>query len=154
MVEEETIESAVPRQPVDSTVKVERRKDGITFWIPAVGVWKGSKGLMFCSVLWNGFIFFLVGSMILGSGEVEPNGGDESVPLPGNLLAFLLMIFFAGIGIAMFLLALHMGRRKAVIATANDRLYIVSQSIFGKKTRQWSWDRISRIRCGRAGWGK
>lgn len=136
----------VPSQPEDSVATIERRPFGITIDIPAVGIWKGSRGLMFFAVLWNGFMCVFITVAILGmTGAVEVEGDDPPWFLP------LLLIPFVAVGIGTLLTAINMGQRTATIATADDLVMIVRNTIFGKKKQEWRADQIMEICVGSSG---
>ncbi|MBP89455.1 MAG: hypothetical protein CMJ64_22555 [Planctomycetaceae bacterium] len=135
-----------PSQPADSIATIERRPYGITIDIPPAGIWKGSRGLTFFAVIWNGFLSIFITVIVLsmtGAIEVE---GDK----PGWLM-LLFMIPFLAVGVGVALAAINMGRRHATIATADDLVMVVRHSIFGKKTHEWSADKIDEIKVGPSG---
>jgi hypothetical protein len=138
--------SVVPDQPINSKAIIERRPFGMTIEIPPAGVWKGSHGLMFMAVLWNGFVSFAVMMAVLVMAGVLEGEGDAEPWVMG-----LALVPFVAVGIWMLLTAINMGRRHASIATADDMIMIVHHSIFGKTTREWKADEIDEIRCGHSG---
>jgi len=118
----------VPQRPAGSSVQFEQRGAGIRLIVPPRGIWKGSLGMFFFSLLWNGFmavftvIFFLPGT----KKEV-------------SLGMFLLIIGgFWLVGIGMLLGAVSMGRRRAELKVDANRLSIRTEGVFGAKQRVWS----------------
>lgn len=76
--------------------------------------------------------------------------------IPGKVdgspfIAVLVMSFFELIGIVMLVASIHMGTRTSTIATSYGMLFISTTSIFGKKTRQWEREGISRIEIAPSG---
>jgi hypothetical protein len=51
----------------------------------------------------------------------------------------------------MMLAAVNSGKRRTAIAVAGDGLLIISDSIFGRKRREWLASQIDQIRCGDSG---
>ena len=136
----------VPPQPADSVATIERRPYGITIDIPPVGIWKGSRGLMFFAILWNGIVGMALVMMTLSmTGAIEMEGDKP------DLFMLLFMIPFVAVGVGVTLAAVNMGRRHATIATADNLVMIVRHSLFGKTTKEWSADAISEICMGNSG---
>jgi hypothetical protein len=134
-----------PHQPTNSDATIERRDDGITIHVPPSGLWKGSKGLFAFAILWNGFISIFVVLVILSLIGVLPRDVDSSP------WAALFLVPFLAVGVGLLLVAINMGRRFAIIATAGSRVMIVRQTIFGSQRREWSADQIDEIVCGPSG---
>lgn len=127
----------IPAQPAASRTIVERYREGPTFTVPPAGIWKGSKGLFFFSIIWLGMSMGIAGTMTVAS----LRGGsvfDALVPA-----AFLLV--FSGIGVAMLLGSINMGRRKAILDVARTEFIVSRQSIFGIKQHQWSREDLKSI---------
>lgn len=136
----------VPPQPADGVATIERRPHGVTINIPPVGVWKGSRGLIFFSLIWNGLLSVFVTVAILGMAgvlEVEADGPLWLMPV--------FLIPFVAVGVGTMLAAINMGRRHATIATADELVMLVRHSIFGKKTHEWSAEQIEEIKVGPSG---
>ncbi|MEZ6110957.1 MAG: hypothetical protein R3C99_08075 [Pirellulaceae bacterium] len=133
-------------RPDDTTVVIDRRPDGITIDMPPVGVWKGSKGLMAFSIIWNVFIGLFVAFAVaaaFGAVEAEEKGPPWVIPLA--------LTPFVAVGVGMLLSSINSGRRRAMIATVGDAVLFVQTSIFGKKTREWQRQQLDEIRCGPSG---
>jgi hypothetical protein len=136
----------MPTQPLDSDVAIERREDGLTIRVPPVGIWRGSKGLLFFSVLWMGFVaVFAIVILLTIFGAIE---GDADTN-PWLMLLFL--IPFAAVGVATLVIAINIGRRHADIATADGSLLVVHHSIFRKQVRQWTVEQLEKICVGPSG---
>ncbi|MEK6247065.1 MAG: hypothetical protein N2C12_02730, partial [Planctomycetales bacterium] len=130
-----------PVQPAGSDASVERRKGGVTITIPPAGLWKGSRGLFFFSLVWNGFLILFVGAFLFSVAR-----GDDS---DWNILLFL--IPFIAVGVGVMLIAVNMGRRRAIIATSGENILVVRESIFGKSSREWRSSQIQQICSGPSG---
>jgi hypothetical protein len=147
---EVTAPQEVPPQPTGSDIRLDQRPDGLTLTVPARGFWKGSAGLGCFSVAWLAFCAVFVVAALQGGVTVN----SRSLPL-GALLAFAL---FPAVGLAMFIAALTMARRKAIIdviggadAAHPATLLVTHGSVFGNKQHQWPADQLQAIRVGPSG---
>ena len=100
-------EPEIPR-PARLTVKILELPEGFAVDAPPAGLVRGSHGLFIFAILWLAMCAFIFGIAFA-------NGGI-SVPAPIVVFA----VFFIGIGVAMLLFAIHLGRRRVLIA-ANAR---------------------------------
>ena len=70
-------------------------------------------------------------------------------------LAEIRVVFGTGLVVAqrvgILLAAINMGRRRSNLATAGDRLFVVRESIFGRKTHEWKAADLEEIRRGASG---
>lgn len=132
----------VPPQPGESDISVERRPDGITLRVPPTGLRKGSHGLFGFGILWLAFVVVIFAFIFLGGFK-----GQQAVPW--SALAFMGLFVLPGVG--MFVAGINMGRRRAAIVTMKDRLFVVRESIFGKKQQEWTAGEILEIVCGKSG---
>lgn len=132
-------------QPAGSKIILEQSADGVTLTVPPAGIWRGSKGGFFFSLLWCGFMTVFT-SIIVGAAFGDVKGRE-------NLLVFFIVIpVFWGIGIAMMLGAINMGKRRAVLAVVgNNTLLAMQTGIFGGKRQEWQRDQIADIRPGPSG---
>ena len=64
---------------------------------------------------------------------------------------YLIIVGFWGIGIAMLVAAINMGKRHAVIDMIHDTLLITRKNLFGVKQHEWRRSDIESIRCGASG---
>ena len=136
----------LPTKPPDSDATIDRHDYGITIRIPPTGIWKGSRGLLAFALVWNlALVFILTMITLMGLGVVQ-NDGD-----PVNGWTFLFLSPFIAVGIAVLLVSINMGRRRAAVATADKRLIVVHESIFGKQVRQWTAEQIAEICVGFSG---
>jgi hypothetical protein len=132
----------IVKQPVASDIQVERRAGGTTYRVPPAGLLKGSKGLFLFAVIWNVAIGVFVAICVAST---------IKEPITPHLAAVLFMIPFIAIGVITMLAAINMGRRKTVIVTAGDELLVISEGIFGKKTRRWHASELSHVHVGPSG---
>lgn len=130
------------QRPANSRVELEERGAGFRLAIPPAGLWKGSKGLFFFSLLWCGFMCVFTGisihSLFTGSGGVP--------------VAFWIFIpVFWLIGLSLMLGAVNMGRRSAELAVDSGRLRVETKGIFGVKVREWSRVELAAVRADASG---
>src|SRR6266850_7930981 len=61
--------------PADSQITIERFPDGLTIQIPPAGLWRGTQGLFFFALIWNGcmalFTLFVLGALFGGNGNKD-----------------------------------------------------------------------------------
>lgn len=142
----------IPPQPDTSTIMVKEHAAGVSYYLPPRGVWKGSRGLMFFAVLWNGFITVFI-AITLISGK-QPTYESSGQPVPWYIVA-LLMGLFVAIGAALLLGALHAGKRRAILdisrTPVGPALLIARESIFGKKTTDLPPGHVTAIDVGPSG---
>ncbi len=131
-----------PELPAGSSVQLEERGAGIRLVVPPAGIWKGSKGLFFFSLLWCAFMALFTGlSFSLSSRS------SGSLPVP-------FLIFIPGfwlIGFALLAGAVNQGRRRAELTADSATLRIESHGIFGSKQREWRRDELAAIRADASG---
>lgn len=125
-------------QPEDSTALLQEHANGITISFPAAGVWKGSKGLFFFSVIWCGFVGAITTVLVFAD-------GSEELPV------FLFLSLFWLVGIGMLLGALNMGRRQSVLAVLDGDLAVIRKGIFGTRRIKLRRDELAAIRPGPSG---
>lgn len=132
----------IVKRPAASDIQVESRPEGTTYRVPAAGLLKGSKGLFLFAVVWNVFIsvFFL--------GFAAALIKEPKMP---HLLGVLFAVPFVAVGVGTMLASINMGRRKTAIVTAGSEVLVVSEGIFGKKTRRWHADQLSSVHVGPSG---
>lgn len=132
-------------QPAGSRVDHQQLDDGCIFTIPAPGIWKGSKGLFFFSLLWCGFMVLFTGGV---AGAFA--GGNP----PKDEAAWIFPLFIAGfwaIGIGMMVTAINMGRRQAAIAVTNGTMKSIVSGMFGTTRKEWSLSELQTARMGTSG---
>lgn len=128
--------------PRDSDILIEQRTDGATYRVPPAGFAKGSKGLFTFAIFWNVIVLALVTFV----GFAMANDLDGSIAFFG-----LLLVPFVAIGIGVALAAANMARRKTAIVTAGREVFVISEGIFGKKTRTWHADDLDFVCAGPSG---
>jgi hypothetical protein len=129
----------IPDQPAGSKVLVEQQPQSIVLTVPPAGLWRGSKGLFAFALFWLGFMVVFT-TMVL---FIRPGDG---------LLIFIAFItLFWGVGIALLLAAINMGRRKAVLAVVDGTLMIYQTGLFRAKRHEWPKDKVEAIRTGPSG---
>ncbi len=134
-----------PVQPMDSDATLERRPDGITIHFPPTGIWKGSKGLLFFSVVWNGFLAVMLIILIYSAiGSPPPQG---AVPW----FVFLFFIPFLAIGVYMTLKAVTMGRSLVSIGTTGSTMIMMRKTPFRDTVKRWRAEDLEEIRVGPSG---
>jgi hypothetical protein len=133
-------------QPASSKVMCERAADGVTLSVPPAGLWRGSKGLFLLSVFWLGISLAASG----GLGGAAVGGGLKGMGW-GAVFPLGLCTLFLGIGIAMLLAAINMGRQRAVLAVVGGSLMVLQTGIFGSKRGEWDRDQVADIRTGPSG---
>jgi len=127
-------------QPAGSKIAVDKFDGGLTIQVPPAGVWKGSSGMFFFALIWNGFMTVFTSGVVCGGLNAE-NKPDETA-----LWLFPLVIsLFWAVGIGMLLGSLNMGRRSAMFAVAAGNLLVMQKGIFGTKRREWPVDSITNI---------
>lgn len=145
-IEDEEDSDGLPTRPADSRIEIERFPDGLTIRVPPAGIRKGSSGLFFFSLLWNGFMTVFSVFCVLGLVQGKANDFD------GNewILGLFLGVFWF-VGIAMLLGAINMGRRQAALAVTGGQLMVLQTGLFGKKQRDWPAGEVKEIRAGPSG---
>jgi hypothetical protein len=133
-------------QPEDSPIDIDRFPDGVTIRVPPAGIRKGSSGLFFFSLLWNGFMtmFTVCTGYAMLSGQAQDAEGNEWI------FAAVISLFWL-VGIGMLVGAINMGRRQAALAVTGGRLLAMQTGLFGKKQREWPASEIKLIAAGPSG---
>lgn len=135
-------DEGAPVQPASSTALIERSAEGFTITLPALGFFKGSKGLGLFSIVWMAFCSVF---LVVAVSSVPAGGFLDALPFVGFSLMFM------SVGVVMFFIALRMGRRRAVIDAAGEDLVITRQSIGEPKTQSWHRSEIARVAAGPSG---
>jgi hypothetical protein len=131
----------VIEQPGSSRARIEQTPEALTIVLPAVGVWKGSKGMITFSLVWCVFMAVFSGFTLFAARN------SKMIALP--FLLFILL--FWAIGLAMFLGAVNMGRRRALLMVTRGEFRIAQESLFGKKAWAWARDQVAAVRADRSG---
>lgn len=133
--------------PAGSQIAIERFADGLTIQIPPGGLWRGTKGLFFFAVIWNGFLLFLTPCLV---GAVLGNEGQKNADQAVWILPLILSIFWL-VGIGILVGSINMAYRKAAIAVTGGTLMVIQTGIFGSKQRDWESGDVGAIRAGPSG---
>jgi hypothetical protein len=133
-------------QPAGSKIAVDKFEGGLTLQVPPAGLWKGTSGLFFFAVIWNGFMTVFTSAVVCAGVQAENMPDDSSL----WILPLFLSIFWA-VGIGLMLGALNMGRRSAMFAVAGGNLLVMQKGIFGTKRREWLVDDVIGIDTGTSG---
>ena len=132
----------VPEKPAGSSIQCHEVNDSTVFEIPAMGVWKGLKGLAFFACFWNGFMVLFTTVSVFGMA----NGPGEGV----IVFSIFIAVFWA-IGIGLALAAINMGRRSTMIGIVGEGLFVKTKSIFGEKKQQVEFANLASIESGPSG---
>ncbi|MEQ1828921.1 MAG: hypothetical protein ABL921_23365 [Pirellula sp.] len=139
-------ELTVPLElPEGSRLQISRRDDGITIESPALGIFKGSKGLAGIALMWNGFMAMMIIFMV-ATWFNNPKGIEG----PVYPIAIVIAVFLA-IGIGLAVTSINMGRRTVAIATSDGTMFASTKSIFGTNVRNWEHGEIQKIVVGPSG---
>jgi hypothetical protein len=139
VVEREAVVPEMDREvpkPADTDITCLTEPHGLAIEVPAKGLWKGSHGLFFFSLLWNGFMVVFTIGMVKG----HP-------PLP----ACLFVAAFWAIGLGLMAGSIAMAKRKVLIAVVNDVLAYRVIGAFKQSERRVGFDDIDAIRVGPSG---
>ncbi len=142
--QDEELDEIVYEKPVDTNIQVHDRQGQLAYEVPPAGVWKGSKGLFFFSLLWFGIVGAITVGMV--AGFISDQSGFWEVV---GALAFMAIFWLAG-GV-MLVAALNMGTRSVMIGVLDDQLFIQRTSMFGKKWLEYRRDDIADIVVGPSG---
>lgn len=135
-------------KPTDTHVLLARQPDGITIEVPPSGWLRGSKGIGFFALLWNGFILLFTAVLIFvflapGSGST---GADP-------LWFLLFLVPFAGVGIGVGAYAAHLGKSRSslvVVGTGPESVLAFHRISPVRKPLELTWPttELSHIRVG------
>ena len=129
-------------KPTYTDVRLELHESGLTFTIPPVGIRKGSKGILTFSLSWNLFIALFTGLWLY----------DYKNTQGWNVYVIISFALLWGLGIATLIVAINIGKRRAIIDVIGETLLITHQSIFKIKQQEVHRDNIESIRleyCGK-----
>lgn len=129
-------------KPAGSDATLESRDGEMTIRIPPAGLWRGSKGLFFFSILWNGFMTVFTFALVFADGESVD--GDIRV-------VYVVIPLFWLIGLGILAAAVNMGRRRAILDVIGDTLLISRAGPFGSKLTELRGDQIESIQVGTSG---
>ncbi len=130
------VEDVEVPMPAGTDITLRRERNGLAISVPPRGLWKGSQGLFFFSLFWNGFMVVFTLAMLQGK-----------APLP----ACLFLLLFWAIGLGLLFGSIQMARRRVLLAVVNDVLACRSMGPFGTKERRLQLAEIETIRVGPSG---
>eukprot|EP00752_Nemacystus_decipiens_P016155 g14448.t1 len=139
--------------PVDppkvTNIILLREPDGLTINIPPKGIMRGSKGLAFFAVLWNGFILFMLG--LTAFAMLTPDNPNTSGPDSPWVLLMFLPFIAVGVGLAAF--CLHAGKSRVslvVIGSGENAVlaYIRNSPVLKTREKNWLASDLSHICIG------
>ena len=129
-------------QPCDSGVIKEANGEVLRLTLPPRGVWRAAKSLLIFGIFWCSFMLLFS----VGSGFGRKFEAGSSVWL---IVAFLAL--FWAIGLALILVAVNMGRRRAMLLASPRELRIAQTGLFGAKRFLWRADAIKMVQVGPSG---
>lgn len=132
---EDAADIVVPK-PEGTDIAVETYAHGFAISVPPKGLRKGSQGLFGFSLFWNGFMAVFTVLMFKGKAPLS---------------AYLFTVIFWGIGILMMCIAIHMAKRKVMIAVVNNVLACRVIGPFKTSEQKIQVDMISAVRVGPSG---
>lgn len=123
-------------QPDNSDIEMEKAADGgVTFEVPPAGLWRGSHGLFFFSLLWNGFMAVFTSVALFAKMWQQKDAW----------IVLLFLLGFWAVGLSFLLATVNMGRRRAVLAVVGDELLALQTSILGARKQRWHRDKLIDI---------
>lgn len=125
----------IPKPP-GTDILLLMQPHGLAISVPPRGLRKGSAGLFFFSLMWNGFMTVMTVATI-----------RSHPPVP----IYLFMVSFWAIGLGLLAGAIHMGKRKILIAVVNDVLACRTISPFRTSERKVALTDITAIQVGPSG---
>jgi len=134
-----TTDTIVPK-PSGSAITLNDLPEGFALVVPPAGLFKGSKGLFFFSLLWNGFMVFFTAVAFFA---------ESSKQMPWQI--FLFIAGFWAIGIGLLLGAVNMGRRQTIIAVVGGTLGTRRTGLFGTKETKFRLEDIATVKMGPSG---
>ncbi len=133
-------------QPADSRILVTELPNGWTFEVPPAGLRKGSAGLFAFSCIWLGIIMLITGIAVTAIFQPQPQAANDG---RGFMLLFLIPFWL--VGIALLLLAIHLGRRQANLVVADSRVLISQTGLLRTTCRSWEPGELSSVQIGSSG---
>lgn len=133
----------VPDQPAQSAAAVVRTNEGLVIELPALGFFRGSKGLGCFSLVWLTIV------AAFGAGAFVMLFTDQ--PGAPKLLFAGVTILFGAIGLWLFRSSLRSGRRRAIIEVTGEALTIATQSLGAPLSYSWRRSELHRVVAGPSG---
>lgn len=132
-------------QPPGSDARVEDDGNRLTITIPPRGLFRGAGCFLFgWSALWNLFVILFTVFFVPAAfrGEVRIEGKDQAAS-PWMIILFLVPFWLIGTG-ALFGV-LYVGRRRAVLAVADDLLTITIITLIRTQNYEWHRNDVRRV---------
>jgi len=138
-------------QPLKSRTILDQRDDGITLTIPPTGLLRGSKGMFFFAIMWNGINALITGTVIYAM--IFPNGPVKSSGNGSPLIMLAITSIFWAIGIGIMLASIHMGRKHAILDVIGQGesaviLLTARSPICKPRQREWPVSDLTHICVG------
>jgi len=131
----------VPDAPEGMRVEMLQVADGVGFSVPAQGIWKGNHGLFLFGIVFGLFPVVFFGVILKAEG-----GFSLELLFPAAILSVFLLI-----GGGMAFAGLVLGTRKTMIAFRGERLRVETESILGRKNREWRKGEIASLEVAPTG---
>ncbi|MEM1098084.1 MAG: hypothetical protein AAGH92_04780 [Planctomycetota bacterium] len=139
----------IPDQPDASNIVAEPTASGIAYRVPARGIRKGSRGMWFFALFWNGITWTMVIAFALGN--VEMDSGD--VPPWYVAVPFLGVFVLSGVAVAYY--AIRMGTRSVLFDITGSadraRLLLEERHAFGQTHVELTQRDLTAIRVAPSG---
>ncbi len=149
LVHGEELAEVAHEQPLDSDIVVREEDGTLAFHVPPAGIWKGSHGLCFFSLIW--LLFMTAFSPAFLFADRNGNAGPAAGIDWESVFAFGFVLLFWVVGISMLVAAINLGKRSLMIGVMDDMLFIERKSIFGKRWIQYPIDQLDAIEVGESG---
>jgi hypothetical protein len=133
-------------RPAGTDIVLKTDPGRLSILVPAAGLRKGSKGLFFFAIVWNGILAAIAAIAAAAAGS-----GSGKADAPPVLFMGLFFLVFAGIGVGVMLLAVAMGTRRVMIGLVGDLLAIRTTSAFGTREVRVRRGDIRAVRVGSSG---
>jgi len=130
-------------RPAGASGTLTETEDGISISLPALGYFKGTKGLGMFAIVWMAFIA-VFSFVFVGAFTRSRFGGTE-------IFALLMLAVFWAAGLGMVFCAVRSGRRRGVIDVVGRDLLITRQSVGKPVAESWAGEEIDRVVVGPSG---
>jgi len=136
-------EAEVLQPPAGTKVRMEQWPGGVRLTVPPLGLFKGTKGFFFFSLVWLGFISIFTAVFIFVPWDQKTNHNVW--------ISFLIISLFWIFGIALLFYSIHMGKQRAMIQADSAGIRIAMASPFRKKVIAIPREEIRSITVGPSG---
>ncbi len=132
-------QETVFEKPEKTEVVVHDQEGQLAFEVPASGVWKGSKGLIFFSLFWLAITAFATSGLVIDWMQNPVLGWDE-------IVQFFVMGLFWTIGLGVLVAAVNIGKTSVMIGVlSGEQLFVERKSLFGTKWSEFDRQQIKKI---------